>query len=474
MPSIVSFEPASYRDRAARVFYDSEGSVFRALSEPALKTWDLLRRTPFFNEAVASGQIVPTKPCPEPDQLLQNLAGAWSAVIEHERIRFISYPYEWSFGMLQDAALTFLDLLNNALSQDFIIKDGWAWNTQWRGTRPVFVDLGSFEPWDQPEPWSGYRQFCQTFLFPLMIQAYRNIPFQVWLRGRLEGITPQECRDVLSITNIFRRGVWSHVRMHAWLDSLHAQQDANTSRLLADAGFQRKLVVNNIRNLRRLVARLRWRPQTTVWSDYNDTKSYSATDEARKQCLVRQWAGSRRWKMAWDLGCNTGGFSRAIAEFSDYVVAIDADQSCVEQLYQTLRTEGDPVKDRILPLIGNLADMTEGLGWRGRERVGLAARGQPDLVLCLALVHHLALTHAIPISDLVDWLGALRTSLIIEFVDRHDPMVQRLLRRRLDDPPEYGRDGFEQALRKRFDIVQSETLGMGTRTMYFAHPKAAS
>src|SRR5919108_6471437 len=181
-----------------------------------------------------------------------------AAVLEHERIPFVSYPYEWTFAMLRDAALLQLELLRRALDEDLILKDSTPYNVQWRGARPVFVDVGSFERLREGEPWAGYRQFCTLVLYPLLLQAYKGVPFHPWLRGSLEGIEPGEMRRLLGFRDRFRRGVLSHVVLHARLEGRYSDRDVKGE--LRQAGFHAELIRANARKLRKLVERLEWEP----------------------------------------------------------------------------------------------------------------------------------------------------------------------------------------------------------------------
>jgi ribosomal protein L11 methylase PrmA len=374
--------------------------------------------------------------------------------------------------MLKDAALLHLELLAAALVEDVVIKDGTAYNIQWRGTRPVFIDVASFERLSPGHPWAGYRQFCQTFLFPLMMQAYKNVPFQPWLRGRLNGISPQECRNVMSFRDLFRRGVATHVFLHAWLDARQTFQDFDVLQDLPAAGFGKEQILRNVDRLIGLVRRLEWSPPESAWSGYADANTYAPADQRRKEDFVRNVTGSRRWKLIWDLGCNTGTYSRIAAENADCVVALDADQLAAERFYQALKNQPDGNTSRILPLVSDLVDAPGGQGWRGAERKALVDRGRPELTLCLALIHHLVIAMGVPLPELIDWLAGLTTNLIIEFVSKEDPMVRRLLRGRRDNYSDYEPDVFERVLNDRFDVVRSEPLASGTRTLYYAAAKA--
>jgi SAM-dependent methyltransferase len=234
---------------------------------------------------------------------------------------------------------------------------------------------------------------------------------------------------------------------------------------LKRAGFDVGLIRANVKRLRALVDGLTWQPARSTWSEYADEHSYDAEDLEHKTRFVRAVASARRWSLVWDLGCNTGHFARVAADHADCVVALDADQLAVERLYQALAGEGNRT---ILPLVGNLADPSPGLGWRGRERVPLADRGTPDLVFCLALIHHLVISANIPLRDLLEWLAALGADLVIEFIDRGDAMVQRLLLNKADQYRDYDRAIFESCLSAWFRVVRTERLGSGTRFLYHA------
>jgi SAM-dependent methyltransferase len=466
-PAAPQLDPGSFRDWDSRVFYD-DGRVLRALSPAGLESWHAVARSRFFAEAVAAGRVVETREVEDVDLGVVPLPGT-AGVLEHERVPFVSYPYEWPFSMLKDAALLQLDLLGHALAEDMTLKDASSYNVQWRGSQPIFIDVGSFEPLPEGEPWQGYRQFCMLFLNPLLLQAYKGVPFGPWLRGSLAGISPTEARRLMSARDLFRRGVLPHVVLHARLERRHAESARDVKGELRKAGFRKELIAANVRRLEKLVRGLEWKAGRTEWSDYGATTSYADEDARRKEAFVRDVAASRPWGLVWDLGCNEGRFSRIAAENARYVVSVDADAAVVDRLYRELAAEGNTT---ILPLVGDVTDPSPALGWAGRERLPLEERGQPELTLCLAVLHHIAISGNVPVPAFLGWLRELGTTLVIEFPTREDPRVAALLaRKRPGAHPDYDREPFERALAERFEIERREELAGGTRILFHARPR---
>jgi hypothetical protein len=461
-----SLETGSFRDRHSRVFYHA-GGIFRGLSEHALEAWSELSATRFFPRMMAAGKLVRTERADSSDLAGFAPDGAWAGFLEHQAIPFVSYPYEWSFGMLKDAALLQLELLRAALDEDMILKDSSAFNCQWVGSQPVFIDIPSFEKLPPGEPWVGFRQFCQMFLYPLLLQAYKDVPWQPWLRGRIDGIEAEHCRNLMSLRDLLRPGVFSHVYLQAKLERGFSRSARNVRADLRLAGFDKGLIRANVDRLRGIVQGLTWRHRGSQWAGYAESHGYSDADRASKESFVREVAGSRPWGLVWDLGCNTGTYSRIAAENARYVVAMDADPWVVELLYVSLKREQHR---GILPLLNNVADSSPDLGWRGLERKALTGRGRPELTLCLALVHHLVIGANIPLEELVHWLAGLGAHLVIEFVTREDPMVASLLRNKRDQYADYQIDHFERRLSERFHIARRQALSSGTRVLYYGQP----
>ena len=448
--------------------FTTPDGVFRVLSSAGMDDWQALVASRLWRELQDEGHVVATEPA-DIGAVPDLLAGEAAGVLHHERMPFVSYPYEWPFSMLKNAALLQLELNQRALRAGLALKDATPYNVQWRGTRPVFIDIGSFERLRPGEPWAGYRQFCTLFLYPLMLQAYKDLPFHAALRGSLEGIAPRDARALLAGER-FRKGVVSNVLLHARLESRYAGADGGeVRREMRRAGFSTELLAANFRKLEKLVRRLEWKSGETAWTSYGEQNTYDDAAAASKAKFVREAAARRRARLAWDIGCNDGRYARVAAESADLVVAFDADHATVDALYRRLRDEG---REDILPLVMSVTDPSPDIGWRGRERASLGRRGTPELLLCLAIVHHVCITGNVPVREFLDWLRSLDAALVIEFPDRADPMVQRLLSgKREGSNPDYQKALFERALEERFAIEHRMPVSK-TRTLYAARPQA--
>jgi hypothetical protein len=452
----------SFRDPQGRV-YDAGDRVLRGLSARGLESWNALECSNLFRRFTDAGKLIRTRQIDSEAVPAALVADDWAAVLEHERIPFISYPSEWCFGMLRDAALLQLELMEAALDENLILQDATPFNVQWRGAGPVFIDTPSFVPLAPGQPWLGYRQFCEQFLYPLMLQAYRSVSFRPWLRGSLEGISADQMRGLVSWRDLLRPGVLLHVCLQARFQARYRASERDVRRDLRDAGFGKELVRANVRRLTRLVRGLTPRFPAPTWSGYEKNPTYGPTDRESKEAFVQRVAQSRRWGLVWDLGCNAGHFARITANHATCVVALDSDAETIEALYRQLQAEGC---DRILPLVADVADPPPNRGWRGRERKAMTERGKPDLILCLALLHHLVLGSGIPLREVVDWLAESCQHLVVEFVTRDDPMAQTLLRHESEQHADYSLPFFEQCFHQRFELLRREALGSETRILY--------
>jgi hypothetical protein len=465
----VIFDSGSFRDRTSRVFL-SNGEVFRTLNGEACAVWRKVSSQPFFRDMTAAGEIVATVEIHPNDAKQFSTPAAVVGILKHERVPFISYPYEWSFSMLREAALLHLRILSKAIRTDLILKDASPFNVQFRGCQPAFIDIGSFQELVPGEPWSAYRQFCEMMLFPLLLQAYRNVHFQPILRSQLEGIPARQFLQWLRWRDLLRPGVFTNGWLQAALERRTQALTSSTVRDLKNSGFHSSIIEQMLTNLTRLLERLAWVPEQTQWANYNESLPHVADDARRKGEFVRSVCQTRHRDLIWDLGCNDGRYSMIACEYATTVVAMDQDHGCIDRLYQHARIN----HPNILPLCVELANSSPALGWRGRERKRLEDRGQPDLVIFLGLIHHLVFAANIPLADVVNWLASLGGELVLEFPSKNDAMVQALLRNKKDQYEEYSLENLERELCKHFEICVRESLPSGERTLFHAIPKVRS
>lgn len=459
------YDSGSFRDPNSRVWRDGS-RVLRGLNEAAAADFAALTVTNFYRGACKAGDLVSSNPV----EAVAPDGSEWALVLEHAPIEVITYAHEWSFSMLQDAASLTLKLVRAAIDEDMTSKDATPYNVQFVGAKPTFIDIASFEPYRTGEPWWGYRQFCQMFLYPLMFTAYKDLPHQPWLRGAVDGISPEQARRVLQGRRHGSKGLIPHVWLHAKADRRFKGGSAGTVNDLKRAGYNKKIYVALVDRLRKLVDGLSWNRSDSAWVDYSQRGHYASNDLLSKADFVRGVVAQRHRSQVWDIGANDGMFSRIAVEHADVVLAMDADALVVDRLYQTLRDDGP---DRIIPLVVNFADPTPGIGWRTTERPPLTERSKPELVLALAVIHHLALTHNVPTAAVLDFFFELNAEVVLEVPKESDQMVKELKsHKRAGTHDGYTLGAIETQINQRFDVREREQLPGGTRLLFHLSPKA--
>ena len=448
------FDPGSFRDPASRVFHRGD-QVFRSLSREGHDDWQALQQSELFSRWSEAGGLIGTRPSPaNPD------------ILAHDKVPFWSYPYEWSFSMLKSAATLHLRLLEDALTEGLTLKDATPYNVQFIGSKPVFVDIGSFTKYEPGEPWIGYRQFCRQFLYPLMVRAHASVPFQPLLRGSLEGIPAETARSLLRGRRATKPGVAADVMLQSRAEKTMSDSSRNVRSEMSTAGFSAELILTNVRRLQKVVEKTTWNPGESTWSEYAGCE-HVATQRGPKEKFVKQVAGNKHRRLVWDLGANDAYFSRSIADLADTVVAIDGDEATVDRVFQRLTADGP---NNVLPLLMDLADPSPGLGWRGTERRKLEDRGLPDLVLMLAVVHHLVIGANLPLAAVIDWVASFNAEVVFEWVPLDDPMSQKLTanKRCTEVHADYDEASLRRYLDGRFEI--REELPLEGRRLFHLIP----
>lgn len=469
--AIFARNPGSFRDPANCV-YDGAASILRGVDEKTLKEFRVLHGQPFFQKLLNAGLVVESEIVePGTDTAADRIrAEGWAGVLRHRKIPFITYPYEWSFSMLKDAALLQLRLIEAAISHGWTLKDATPYNIQWDGAKPVFIDLPSFEPREDGAPWVGYRQFCSMFLIPLMMKAHLGIDYLPFIRSNIEGISPTEAAKFFTGFKRFKSGVFSHVILPAKVEESinKRERDRASAQTRKAPKHSLPMVLGLIQGVIRTVKGLQSPVGHTDWSQYDTTHSYEDVDFAAKKDFVLRNVSQTHRSSVWDIGCNTGTFSRLCTPHADFIISVDGDHDAIERLYLFERKDN---ANKILPLVMNLANISPAQGWAGRERQAFDHRNKPGFVLCLALIHHIRISANIPVRLFMEWLRSLDCPVVIEFVDRSDEMVKKLLTNRKDVFSDYTLDHFTQTAESLFTIRDRQNLKGGDRVIFCLEPK---
>ena len=382
-------------------------------------------------------------------------------IIKPEVVPFISYPYEWCFSQLKDAALTTLEIQRRALDHDMSLKDGSAYNIQFSRGKPLLIDTLSFEMYQEGAPWVAYRQFCQHFLAPLALVSYTDVRLSQLLRSYIDGIPLDLAARLLPFRSRFNLGLLLHIHVHSRSQSRFA--DAEVTQDTVRRGVSRRSLMALIDNLSSAVKRLKWNPNKTMWANYYQGDSYKADGLRHKESLVSEFVETINPQNVWDLGANTGNFSRIASQRNIPTIAWDIDPGAVELNYRAVVTDRET---DILPLILDLTNPSPAIGWANHERESFLQRGKADAVFALALIHHLAIANNVPLIDIARLMAELGNWLIIEFVPKRDAKVKKLLASREDIFPNYTQHGFEEAFANFFSLERSEPIRNSERLLY--------
>lgn len=450
---------SSFRDPSGFLF-EHDGILYRYVAPEYRPHWERLIESGLHRANLEAGQVI------EHDEVdpasVPGVEGAYR-LLRPAPVPFISYPYEWTFSQLKDAALLTLALQKRALDAGMWLKDASAYNVQFIGTRAVFIDTLSFEVYPEGEPWVAYQQFCRHFLAPLALVSRCHADALKLMRVHIDGVPLDLASRLLPLRTRFSFSLLTHIHIHARSLGRYADAPDVARKAKKSGGVSMTALRGLVDNLESAVRGMQWDPGETEWGDYYDATNYSDSGFEAKKAAVKDFIDAVAPGSAWDLGANTGVFSRLAADAGAYTVAFDYDASAVDQNYRAGRERGE---ERILPAVMDLSNPSPGLGWAGTERMAMHDRGPVDLAMALALVHHLAIGNNLPLEDVAAWMSRLCRNLVIEFVPKQDSQVQRLLASREDIFPNYTQDGFEKAFATCFELRKKTALEGTERTLY--------
>jgi hypothetical protein len=445
---------SSFRDPSGFMFI-REGRIYRQVNEIYRENYDHLMTSGLYQALTDAGLMVAHE---EAGIDLAQTQDAYK-ILRPEQIGFISYPYEWCFSQLKDAALATLAIQKKAFDFGMTLKDGSAFNVQFSKCSPILIDTLSFEKYRQGQAWVAYRQFCQHFLAPLALMACRDIRLSQLLRIHIDGIPLDLASKLLPRSSWLNFSLLSHIHLHAKSQLHFADKSLNVkSRKMSKLGF-----MGIIDSLENAVRKMKWQPKGTQWGDYYEDTNYSDGAMNNKKRIVAEFLERVEPAVTWDIGANTGIFSRIAAVIGSQTISFDVDPAAVEKNYLECV---DKKEKNILPLVLDLANPSGGIGWENQERRSLLERGPADTVLALAIIHHLAIANNLSFGKIADFFRKICRWLIIEFVPKSDSQVQRMLATREDIFSNYGQEAFEDAFGRYFAIERSVKIKDSPRSLY--------
>lgn len=453
MPASFKTHASSFRDPSGFIFKKEE-VLYRQVNKIFKDDFDHFINSGCYQSFAEKGWLIPHETIPE------NLTNTddWYLTLKPASVPFISYPYEWSFDMLKDAALLTLNLLKESLQYGLILKDASPYNIQFPGNSPVFIDTLSFEKYKEQEPWIAYRQFCECFLSPLLLSSYSKQPLQQLMLAYPEGIPLAITRSLLPWRSKFSLHTYLHIHLHAGI--AEKSKGEKGKKII----FTRQKLQNLISSLEGLVKNLTLKPRSTAWSAYYDEASQRKDYLLHKKEIINDWIDKTdNIKTAADLGSNDGEFSFLLANKNIQTIAGDFDPQCINNLYNRLK---DKKTTYILPLIIDIANPSPAIGVNNEERTAFTSRLNADLTLALALIHHLAIGRNIPFDLIAGFFQHVTHQLIIEFIPKEDEKVQGMLTGKKDIYTAYTVTDFEKAFTKYFKIIDTKAITGSGRVLY--------
>lgn len=447
--------PSSFRDPHGFVFR-SKGLLLRQVNEVHRIHFDAMIESGLYESLTSEGVLIPH------DEVSLELAVTPSAyrVIRPEEIPFVSYPYEWSFSALRDAALLTLRAQELAMAHGMSLRDASAYNVQFLRGKPILIDTLSFELARSGEPWTPYRQFCEHFLAPLAMMSMRDVRMGRVSSTYLDGVPLDLAAMLLPAKARLDTGLQLHLRMHARSQVRHADSEVARGR----ARLSSRALAGLLSSLRKSVEKLESPAGTSAWSDYRDEADhYPPVAAERKESLVHSWIDQIPSTTIWDLGANTGWFATIAATKGKQTVALDSDALAIDIAYREMRRNN---VEHLLPLVMDITNPSPALGWAHRERLSLLERGPADLVLALAVIHHLAIGKNVPLAQIAHLLAQIGSWVILEWVPKEDRKISWMLRAREDVFEDYREDVLVAQLRESFIIEAREQLPDIGRVMY--------
>lgn len=445
--------PSSFRDPDGYVFSHKE-SLYRCITHNYKESYTHLMSSGLYDALTKDNILIKHREIKDTSIFPKDAF----KVIEPDFIPFISYPYEWCFSQLKQAALTTLQIQKTALSFKMSLKDCSAYNIQFLNNHAVLIDTLSFEKYIDSNPWPAYKQFCQHFLAPLALISCKDIRLNQLLKIFIDGIPLDLASALLPRYTYLNLPLFLHIHLHAKFQKKLSGYQSPSMLKSNHLGL-----LGLLDQLRSAIKNLSFKPKHNTWGNYYQENSYSQKAFEHKRNIVSSFLDIAQPTTVWDLGANKGVFSLLAAEKSSRVIAFDNEPSCIEKIYhRTKKTE----KTKILPLILDFNNPSPDIGWENKERLSLLNRGPAHTIMALAFIHHLAISNNTPFERIASFFANNCTWAIIEFIPKDDPQVIKLLSGRKDIFPNYTKETFEKVFSDLFNIHSNIQINESKRTVY--------
>jgi hypothetical protein len=449
-------DPSSFRDPAGYIFYQ-DNEVYRFVSPSYYEKYKSFKNSGLYHELLDKDFLIPFDEIQE-----ESLPEGKALIIKPFKIPFISYPYEWTFSQLKEAAKLTLDIQKIALKYGAQLKDAAAYNIQFIGSKPIFIDTLSFEYWTEDITWRAYKQFCQHFLAPLTICSFCDPRVKTLFISNLDGIPLDLAKQLIPKRAYLHPSRFLHLWLHERFQKLKLVQQNLAPQTLSNKKVS-SAAYGLVESLLSSLKHMKKKDEKSVWKTYYQGNSYPEKAFKEKKDIIEKLLSNLKPRILWDLGSNEGFFTEVVSKHCQYVVAFDFDLTCIEIMYSRLRNQGN---EAILPIHMDIANPSPGIGWEGKERKKIFERGPCDVAMALALVHHLIVSSNIPLNKLVDFFKSICRNLIIEYIPPYDPKFKQICQTNPLDFSFFTEEMFVATFSKSFFMKSRIPINQSSRVLY--------
>ena len=457
----IEFEKGSYRDPVGKIFY-YKGRVLRGLNSKGVERFKYIKENHILDESIKKNFLISTKEATDLPKI--NELSEFDLILEHKKLDYITYPYEWCFEQLKDAALHHLNFQLFLLEKNCVLIDASAYNIQFINSKPIFIDTLSLSEYKEGSYWTGHKQFCENFLNPLILSSKKNIDFNNWFKGNLEGITTSDLNNILSLKDKLNYSLFFHVFLmdryekKALLKPKEISQRINKKKALSKKSYKGMLL-----QLKKFILGLSKDKTLSKWSNYSENNSYNPEEEEKKIRIIENFIKKNKFNYLADLGCNDGLYSfKSLKCGAKKVLGFDSDLNVLNKAYLSSKINNL----NFHPVYIDFTNPSPSQGWNEKERKGFNQRMKFNGMIALALYHHITIGNNIPMKEAIDWLISFAPKGVIEFVPKEDDMIKEMTKLKGDIFENYNEERFKLYLEQKVKIININKVSSSGRTLY--------